>query len=81
MYNVLESMEKELLFSIKYCARMASIHQHAKEEVTALTEKVRELKEREVLKLEKEKAEIVKQEEAITNINITACEATPTQMV
>lgn len=81
MHNTQEFVEKELIFSQKYCARMAYYHQIAKDDVKMWTEKLEEIKERDLKKLEDQKIELEKKQLEVMNINLTPNEAISTQMV
>jgi len=46
MQNIKDLISQELNFSRKYCARIAALHQSAKDEISALEKKIAEIDDR-----------------------------------
>ena len=54
--------DKELLFAIKYAAKIAATHQTSKDDVKMLREQIKELKQRQKDKIDEEKKKLEEME-------------------
>ena len=59
----LNLLEKELAFSIKYAAKIAALHQYAKDDVKMLREQIKETREIAKERIEQEKKKLEEMEE------------------
>ena len=55
--------EKELIFAVKYAAKIAATHQIAKDDVKMLREQIKELKERMKAKIDEDKKKLEEMDE------------------